>query len=139
MCKILVYAFILLGSKLSFACSCNIGNVEEKYKTHVSVFLGKVTEIYFYNSKNKMGDQRIKVKFDILNQWKGSKTQNQLFTVYNESSCWGYWFKEGEEYVIYAFEEDGKLNTWWCGGVISKKDVPEQFAKEFNALNEIGK
>jgi len=135
--KNLFLILFLTQTSLSWACSCNIGDVSKKFKDHVSIFQGTATEIIFYESTDMHGDQQIKVTFDIEKQWKGKPDQNQLHTVYNEGSCFGYWFKEKESYLVYAFERDGKLNAWWCGGVIQDNADGTGLNMEILELNEI--
>lgn len=128
---------LLFVSQQMWACSCSLGDVHQKFKEHVSIFQGDVTDIIYYDSKDMSGDQYIRVTFDIEKQWKGDKDQNQLLTVYNGSSCYGYWFKKGQKYIVYAFEDGDHLNNWWCGGVIQQSETPEKFNKEAQALDDI--
>lgn len=137
MTKSFLFLMFLTFSPVTFSCSCSIGDVEEKFDEHVSVFMGTVKKITFYDSNDAFGDQRIKVEFELEKQWKGEPSQNVLFTVFNSVSCYGYWFKENQRYVVYAFNEDQSLNAWWCGGVISEADSKEQFMEELDVLNEI--
>lgn len=130
---------MLSGTSLTWACSCNIGDVNKKFEDHVSIFKGKVNEVIFYDSTDMFGDQHIKVTFDIEKQWKGSPDQNTLHTVYNGMSCYGYWFKENQRYLIYAFERDGELNAWICGGIIEDSDDGTGLDEEIQKLNEITK
>lgn len=137
MTKFTFVFFLTLVSPFSWACSCNIGDVPEKFKDHVSIFQGVVTDLIFYEQQDAFGDQYIKVTFEIEKQWKGESTQHQLLTVYNGASCFGYWFKEKRRYIIYAFEEGETLNSWWCGGVISEYDNKGSFEEEVSALNKL--
>ena len=123
--------------ELLWACSCNIGEVPEKFNDHVSIFQGVVTEVIYYDSTDMSGDQHIKVTFDIEKQWKGQRNQNQLLTVNNGMSCFGYWYKKGQTYIVYAFEEGDHLNNWWCGGVIPESERPEGFKSEAKALDAL--
>ena len=135
--KLLLFAALLLWQSATWACSYYIGAVSEKYKNHLSIFHGKVVEIVFYDKQDFFGDTHIKVTFDITQQWKGRPEQNVLLTVYNGSSCYGYWFREGQNYIVYAFEDGETLNAWWCGGVISESDSPKEFKSEIRDLNSL--
>ncbi|MBL4660331.1 MAG: hypothetical protein JKY19_08240 [Alcanivoracaceae bacterium] len=129
---------ITLGISVeAWACSCSIGGVKEKYDNHISIFEGKVSEIIYYDLYDSWGDQYIKVKFKTIKLWKGASNQNELLTVYNRTSCYGYWFKENQNYIIYAFEEEDHLNTWWCGGVISEKASSKEYTREIKSLNKL--
>ena len=133
---ILVLTFI---NHQLLACSCDIGDVSKKFEEHVSIFQGVVTDLIFYKQEDVFGDQYIKIIFDIEKQWKDKPNQNQLHTVYNKSSCYGYWFKEKQRYIIYAFEEGETLNVWWCGGVVSEYGNKKSYKEEIDALNELTK
>lgn len=137
MTKFTFALLLTLMSPMSWSCSCNIGDVPEKFKNHVSIFQGVVTDLIFYEQQDAFGDQYIKVTFEVEKQWKGESNQSQLLTVYNGASCFGYWFKEKRRYIIYAFEEGETLNAWWCGGVISEYDNKESFEEEVSALNKL--
>ena len=130
---------MLMAPKVLWACSCHIGGVAEKFNDHVSIFQGVVTEVLYFDSTDMFGDQHIKVTFDIEKQWKGQADQKQLLTVNNGMSCYGYWYKKGQKYIVYAFEEGGHLNNWWCGGVISESDSPQQFHDEATTLDSLVK
>lgn len=132
---LLTLALFCLSSPLAYACSCSMGSVKEKFKSSFSVFSGKVKKIDYLQSANGFGDQNIIVYFENPVVYKGGKNTT-LDTAYNGAGCTGYWFKEGEEYLIYAFKRgDGSLDTMWCGGVISKSENHKAFNKEIKKLS----
>jgi hypothetical protein len=135
--KPLILLLALLFSAPAFSCSCSMGEVSEKLEGSKSVFIGTVKEIKYLDSANAFGDQEIVVSFSVQNQWKGEKKESTLHTAYNSAGCFGYWFQESKEYLIYAFEDEGRLNTLWCGGVISKDESKESFEKEVISLNKL--
>lgn len=135
--KLITFILVIIITPISWACNCNIGDAAEKFQKHTSIYQGIVSEVIFFDSEDAFGDQHIKVTFEIEKQWKGEPSQNQLTTVYNGASCFGYWFKEKQRYIIYAFEEGEHLNTWWCGGVISEFENTNDFKSEIIKLNEI--
>lgn len=133
----MVSVFYSFGSIQAFACSCSMGSVKEKYKSSFSVFTGKVKKIDYLQSANAFGDQNIIVYFEAPVIYKGESTA-ALHTAHNGTGCTGYWFKENEEYLIYTFERaDGKLDTMWCGGVISKSESEKEFTQEENKLKKL--
>ena len=129
--------FLIFAVSTAWSCSCNIGDAREKFKNHVSVFTGIVKEIVFYKERDFFGDQYIRVTFEIAKQWKGSPEQNQLLTAYNGASCFGYRFKKGQTYLVYAFAEGNELNAWWCGGVLSEKESKGAFDSDIRQLNRL--
>lgn len=128
---------LILAVSSAWSCSCHIGDVPEKFKNHVSVFTGIVNDIVFYKERDFAGDQYIRVTFEITKQWKGSPEQNQLLTAYNGASCFGYRFKKGQTYLVYAFGEGADLNAWWCGGVLSKKESNKAFNSDVRQLDRL--
>lgn len=134
----IAFALLLLAAiPNAWSCSCRLGSVRQMFKEHVSIFEGTVTEIIFYKERDRWGDQYIRVTFSIEKQWKGKPGQNQLFTVYNTDSCFGYWFKEGERYLIYAFQEGDHLNAWWCGGILSENESKDEIDDEVRELDKL--
>jgi hypothetical protein len=134
---LLLLSLLLISINVS-ACSCSLGDVKEKFASHESVFEGTVTEINYYDLEDAFGDQVIKVKFNVLHQWKGSLNQTELLTVDNRRSCYGHSFKEKQSYLIYAFIERDHLNAWWCGGVL-EKEPSESYKEETHSLDKLAK
>ena len=135
--KLFILLLVLTFSAPVFSCSCSMGEVSQKLESSKSVFVGSVKEIQYLESSNVFGDQKIVVSFSIQNQWKGGKEESTLHTAYNAAGCYGYWFEKSKEYLIYAFEDDGRLNTMWCGGVVSKDESMETFKEEVITLNKL--
>ena len=125
---------------MALSCSCSIGETPEKLEKSDYVFTGKVTSVELLEKQPEYGDPRIIVKLDVIKSIKGKQESYTLHTAYNEMGCYGYWFKKDDTYLIYAFKDkrnDGKLNSWWCGGVISKSDSDQRFTKEVDELDEL--
>lgn len=135
--KLFIFWLALFFSASAFSCSCDMGEIPQKLESSKSVFVGTVKEIQYLESSNVFGDQEIVVTFSIQNQWKGGEEEHTLHTAYNAAGCYGYWFEESKEYLVYAFEDDGRLNTMWCGGVISKGESMESFKEEVITLNKL--
>ncbi|AOE48781.1 hypothetical protein [Kangiella sediminilitoris] len=136
--NIIVIIFLLTASYEVLACSCRMGGVDEKLSKHEEVFSGVVESVKYLDDENVFGDQKIIVTFNVTKTWKGSGQVQVLHTADNGAGCFGYWFEEGEEYLIYAFKQkSGKLNTMWCGGVIPKNYKSNDFTRETSELNEL--
>ncbi|MGH1541911.1 MAG: hypothetical protein ACRBHB_15905 [Arenicella sp.] len=136
--KVLLFAVIFLFSKTVFGCSCSLGGVKQKLEEANSIFYGKVESINYKGTENRLGDKEILVTFSIKQSWKGNNKNIILDTAFNRVSCSGYWFEENEMYLIYAYEDNGKLDTYYCGGVFPDKDK-EQFDNELKKINELSK
>jgi hypothetical protein len=109
----------------------------EKLKIFDSVFLGKVISIESKGTKNWLNEPEITVSFLQIKRFKGNENDLVLDTNQNYSSCTGYWFKEGQTMLIYAKKDKGKLDVFWCGGVIVKEEDPEQLELELRELEEV--
>ena len=116
-----------------------MGSVKDKFKSSFSIFRGQVSKVDYLQSANGFGDQNIIVYFEKPVIYKGEENTT-LHTAYNGAGCTGYWFKEGEEYLIYTFKrDDGTLDTMWCGGVISKSESKKRFDKEVKKIIKLAK
>src|SRR5690606_26618809 len=132
--KLLLLA-LAFSSGLALACDCYLGDVSEKYRDSASVFLGTVDEVVYLGEENALGDELIVVTFSVLQSWKGASGTVTLNTAYNRSSCSGYWFRESETYLVYAYDIDGKLDTKYCGGVVptASAEALDSDVSELNA------
>lgn len=129
----------ILTSSHIFACSCSMGSTKDAFKSSNSVFTGKVKRVEYLNSANAFGDQNIIVEFENPTVFKG-EDQPVLHTAHNGSGCTGYWFKEGEEYLVYAFDRgDGLLDTMWCGGVQAKSEDEKIFNNQIKKVTKLAK
>jgi hypothetical protein len=135
--KSILGVILYIFSNISLACSCSMGEVPEKFKESDNVFTGQIETIKFLKRDNEFGDPRIIVTFKIEQYFKGNSSKTTLHTAYNEMGCTGYWFKEKQSYLIYAFKEKRKLNTMWCGGVIPKDSETETYSTEVKAIQDI--
>ena len=128
----------LLTNNVTLACDCDLGSVDDKVNNAESVFLGKVRSVNILGEKNSLGENRIIVEFDVTIPFKGSDSPITLDTFDNTVSCEGYWFKKGKEYLVYTYEVEERLSTFYCGGVLPKNLQKESiFLKELNKLKHI--
>jgi hypothetical protein len=101
----------ILKPLTTYACSCIPSPpVAEEFKKVTAVFSGSVTAI----NEEQSGFKPIKVTFQVDRIWKGiSETEVSIYTGRDSAGC-GYSFTEGESYLIYASETEGKLTTGLC-------------------------
>jgi hypothetical protein len=138
MLRITITLILLLAQSYALACSCHLGTVEDKLKNAESVFIGKSRGVIVLDEKNELGEDRIIVKLDVMQAFKNADSLITLDTFNNSSSCEGYWFKEGQEYLVYAYKIDDRLSTLYCGGVIPKDNKKDStFLKELNQLKKL--
>jgi hypothetical protein len=107
----LFLALALVVPSQVLACSCMEPKVQEVLKWADVVFTGEATKVQYVDAQgDKMfGERRIIVTFTVSGYWKGNVQKTiTLHTVYNRVSCGGYFFKEGEKFIVYAKETVAK-------------------------------
>lgn len=137
--KFLVLVFmacLLFGARTAAACDC-VGPRGKAALVNANLaFSGKVIKIkYLDNREQANPEPRIIVTFRVYRVWKGEpKRKIVLHTVFNKWTCNGYWFKEGEEYLVFAYASDADAakmfpkarNTFGvrtCGGTFPLADA----------------
>ncbi len=137
--KFLVVVFmacLLLGPRTATACDC-VGPRGKAALLNAKVaFSGKVIKIKYLDDPEQANPEpRIIVTFRVYRVWKGEpKRTIVLHTVFNKWTCNGYWFKEGEEYLVFARangseaakmfpEAKNTLGVGTCGGTFPLADA----------------
>ena len=108
----IVSMFVISFSSLISACSCVIpGSPQEELEKSDFVFQGKVISVI---KEGEMYKEKYKVTFNVSQGWKGDVPQEfEIYTSDSSASC-GYYFAEGEEYVVYARNVEEKLQVDLC-------------------------
>ncbi|RXK59242.1 hypothetical protein ESA94_13960 [Lacibacter luteus] len=108
--RIFLIVFILLLSRTSYSCSCiPLGEIDdEQYNEYEAIFSGKVIAI-----KKKQWTKE--VTFEIQIRFKGIQKLSQIVitTSAQEGTC-GISPKVGEQWLIFAYRENEKLQTSLC-------------------------
>ena len=89
-----------------FSAKCAIPSFRQAFQKSANVFVGKVI------SESKKGDYRI-FQFEAAKYWKGAKTKKITVEVY-ETPRFQAWFEVGGEYLIFAEQNEGKLQVSRC-------------------------
>jgi hypothetical protein len=90
-----------------FACECHSrNNFEHEFSFSKSVFVGEVVEI-----DKSTSDAIVTLKVEKI--WKGNKSETIVIRTNNQGKACGFSFKQGEKYLIYAYD-DGVLRTSIC-------------------------
>ncbi|PCJ32934.1 MAG: hypothetical protein COA90_01490 [Gammaproteobacteria bacterium] len=106
-----MYKFLILFLISTFsysaiaACDKAVLQPSEAFTQADIVFHGKVANLQYLDDPEQLvPEPRIMVTFEVYEQWKGqlSKEQTIIHTTHNKSSCNGYAFKAGEEYLVYS-------------------------------------
>ena len=106
-------ALMLLGVALAFfypqaaACDCTGPRGKAALEASHIAFRGTVTKVQYLDPDTAQKEPRIVVTFAVARVWKGPVKQKiVLHTFYNKYSCGGFYFKEGKEYLVFAYRND---------------------------------
>lgn len=104
----LVSLFSLPFAPTSFACSClPHGTPSQELEKSDAVFSGEVLNV-------KTDNSTLQAKIRVKEAWKGMDSKEvTVHTSIDSASC-GVNFETGKEYIIYAYQEEGKYTTYLC-------------------------
>jgi hypothetical protein len=69
------------------------------------MFTGKAARVQFLEADTQRNEPAILVTFEVHDVWKGPvRKALRLRTTYNRWTCGGYYFKEGETYLVTAYQ-----------------------------------
>jgi hypothetical protein len=104
----LISLFSLPFSSSSYACSCfPPGTPTEELEKSDAVFSGKVIDV-------KTDDSTLRAKIRVKESWKGMDSKEVTLNTSIDSAGCGVNFETGKEYIVYAYQEDGKYITYLC-------------------------
>ena len=122
-----VLGAVLLIPDCASACSCAIeSNPKERVEFAVSdseaVFSGEVVD--FEKGPDSMFGPTETVSFRVSEVWKGPQRETLEVSTPTQGSACGYAFKEGQEYLVYAYTGQQGLETDLCSSnkPLSKAD-----------------
>jgi hypothetical protein len=125
--KLILAASVLIAVRsASFACSCvPPKNALQELEQAAAVFTGKLVELVKHGPEAGLF-ARVEAVIAVERTWKGvDKKTVSVFTSSHSASC-GYGFKEGREYLVYAFQDaEGRLTTTICSRTRQVKDAAE--------------
>lgn len=115
--------FCIINTAIVSACSCvsPFPSPQESLEKSAAVFAGKVTNIDIPNEIIISSTDPVAVTFNVSEIWKGPDYRTLVVTTARDGVSCGYSFKQGEEYIVYAYEEEDKLSTniCWRTGLIA--------------------
>lgn len=128
--------FLLIPTIQAFACSCSSPDIKTSFDSAETIFVGNVKAIEETGKTNSFGEKNIIVTFEVINNFKGNSLgEIKLNTILNQMSCDGYWFKNQEKYLVYAYlTDEGTLSTSFCKGtkLFSEESTETLQLKELN-------
>jgi hypothetical protein len=126
---------LVFTNQATLACSCAGPRGVNILSNNAAVFAGKVTAIVHLESGANVSEPPIRVTFDVHEVWKGPVRNTVILTtIYNKFSCEGYFFMEGQHYLVAAktlTRDDGRSDIaelegiFLCGGTSVLSDANE--------------
>ncbi len=132
-----VVCVVILSAPAAYSCDCTVPKLRRDYREATAIFVGKVVEVRF----NQSSDDKTRrlhpmaVKLKVEKSWKGVRSP-EITVITNEAItvCGGFEFREGERYIIYAYEKD--LVTFNSCSRSRPLNYEDEFdAKEIKRLN----
>lgn len=119
----LILFFLLVSPLNLIACKCYTvrGSVTIKdFNKSDFIFSGKATKVVI--DQKEVTDRQRQVEFQIDELFKGqiSSKKVTIYTALSSASC-GLYINENEEWVIYAYMQDGVISTNRCTRSLQKK------------------
>ena len=140
-----VLTILHLGAAEAAACSCVPTTIAENIERAGAIFAGKVTAINYPDEpRNPFGERRVLASVEISRVWKREAGREAVVSTWEDlSSCDGYNFHVGQEYLVFAdtIRVIGPLGkepeyrfegVSWCGGTKTLRSASD----ELKALGE---
>ncbi|MFC3491174.1 hypothetical protein [Glycomyces rhizosphaerae] len=127
----LLSAFIVFANPGSAcACSCAEQTEAEAFEAADAVFAGTLTRRDGGGFPLGSPDDPATLEFEVDDVYKGDIAEVQgLLTSGSEASC-GWDPPVGEDYLVFAYLEGGKLNVGFCGGSRALDERSPEFDAE---------
>src|SRR5215204_1390288 len=96
----------------ALACTCASFGTETALGRADAVFSGKVIKVRYLDGPGQESrdvESRFVVTFEVGRTWKGVKGREFILHTFDNSvTCHGYYFREGEEYIVFAYKNRAK-------------------------------
>ena len=102
--RIIIIAIFMLVTSIAVACDKTRLEPSEAFNKADVVFKGKVENLRYLDEPDKTKTEpKIIVTFVVSEIWKGPEGQIiTIHTTHNRTTCNGFVFKSGEEYLVYS-------------------------------------
>lgn len=114
---LVVYPVAASASHKPVFPKCALVTPIERLKTSKAVFSGRVIEV-------KESEWIQVAKFRVSKSWKYIRAGEVVVTNYIHHE--GPYFHRGKNYLVYAYQREGKLSTGGCSGTIEVKHAQAQ-------------
>ncbi len=107
--------FLVVAPYVASACSCvPPGPPLESLEQSTAVFAGKVTEVEGEVSDTGFFGGELTATFEVTRYWKGVSSSTVQVTTASTGAACGYYFQEGESYLVYAHGVTDDLSVNSC-------------------------
>jgi hypothetical protein len=109
---------VLLPPPCAYACSCGPVSIQRILSSSEAVFSGEVVEIEkrYQNYPRASRGYRNTVTLRVSEVWKGPQRETLEVSTPSYGAACGYAFKEGQEYLVYAYTGKQGLEVDSCNG-----------------------
>lgn len=107
------------------ACTCAPPpNTQAALVEADAVFAGRLSRMVYLDDPQR-GEPRVRLTFTVTDRWKGPQTQTIVMqSVINKMSCEGYFWEEGEDYLVFAsIRPNGMLGVSLCSGTTELRNA----------------
>ncbi len=117
---VITTSLLILNTNSAQACSCLPTTPKQSLEGSSAVFSGRVIDVVEQTSDRAESsnslDSGFKVTFEVSKVWKGKNERRVAVMTSDSSASCGYSFEEGKEYLVYASNQEAKLQTGLCSG-----------------------
>ena len=117
----IVGSLLIVNTAIVNACSCiSPAPPKESLEQSTAVFVGKVIDIdvlsgiVVSSAHQNVTFETSNVTFEVSKIWKGPDYKNLVLTMAGQIATCSISFEENEEYIVYAYDEKGILETSPC-------------------------
>jgi hypothetical protein len=129
---------VLLFAPAALPCSCFMPNpVCSSYWKTPLVFSGRAVSkqlIYDDPKPGVIGPGRYEVAFMVTESLRGDAGKQIVIRTHNQSSACGFDFEDGQDYVVFAYEQNGEWWTTKCSLTHRVKDAEDSDLKWIHGL-----
>ncbi len=112
---IIFVSLLFSNTAIVSACSCVEPTLpKESLEQSIAVFAGKVVDVDVPGGIIVSSGDSVRVTFEVSKIWKGPDYKTLVLTTARDGATCGYSFKKNNEYIVYAYGEENKLETGIC-------------------------
>ena len=126
LCGLLVVGLVALLPDCASACSCaGFPGSQRALEQSNAVFSGEVMDVEGGHTTRMFGMSvsSVKVTLRVSEAWKGPQQETLVVSTPRDGATCGYAFKEGQEYLVYAYGKEEPFEVDLCSGTKPLSDA----------------